>query len=373
MFLMEKARYLITHATMITALVLITTSIQPAHAQNGNASPNAQNPNQEILDRLNELEAKIDDLAGPQATATFCMSQGREIALGADWILQVDAELEGGLGWAEVFSGEATAEVKIPAGVIPSETAVGVGGSKGRSLDVCIDLPIRLGPTDTALLTELAQDINVKANDFPNRGKFQRRTHRLLNFTKRRVPGVQIRTDADPAFASLAVAQAEAEGTDDEFDLSDAAVENLFANGLRGSGGPFSVFKNTDIKSLVTSLGGLPSDITAMVNDPEQIFNPISDAVNGGVDNMDCATLGIDAGLRNDKPGLNKLCNRLEGLPDFSDIERVLSGELIGELFAALDTLTIENAKDNVKNGAQNKFCTTRIGGLPKFNDFCNR
>lgn len=360
-------------AAMIASLFFIATSMQLAYAQNGNASPNAQNPNQEILDKLNALEAKIDDLAGPQVTATFCISQERAIAMGADWILQVDAEMEGGLGWAEVFSGEATAEVKIPSGVIPSETSVGVGGSHGRGLDVCVDLPIRMGPTDTALLVELAQDINAKANDFPNRGKFQRRAHRLLNFTKRRVPGVQIRTDADPVFASLAVAQTTEQSADDEFDLSDAAIDNLFANGLRGGSGAFGALRNADLKNLVASFDGLPSDITVIIDDPEQILDPISNAFIGGADSIDCATLGLDADLRSKKPGLEKLCNRLEGLPDFSDIERVLSGELIGELFAALDTLTIENAKDNVKNGAQNKFCSTRIGKLPKFDTFCDR
>jgi len=354
-------------------IVMLLVSINSYGAQNQNANPNAQNPNQAILDRLGELEAKIDDLAGPQVTATFCMSQDRAISLGADWILQVDAELEAGVGWAEVFSGEGTAEVKIPAGPIPSATAIGVAASKGRGLDVCIDLPIRLGPTDTALLAELAQDINVKDNDFPDRGKFQRRAHRLLNFAKLRVPGVQIRTDADPAFASLAVVQEEAEGSDDEFDLSDAAVESIFTNGLRGSNGRFDVFKNTDIKNLVTSLGGFPSDISAMINDPEQILNPLSDAVSGGIDNMDCATFGIDAGLRNEKPGLDKLCNRLEGFADYADIERVLSGELIGELFSALDTLTIGDTVGNVKDGTQSNFCATRIGRLQKFDDFCKR
>ncbi|GIT97580.1 hypothetical protein [Sulfurovum sp. TSL1] len=353
--------------------VILLVSISSYGASNQNASQNAQNPNQEILDRLSDLETKIDDLAGPQVTATFCMSQDRAISLGADWILQIDAEFEAGVGWAEVFSGEGTYESKIPAGPIPSETAISVAASKGRGLNVCVDLPIRLGPTDTALLTELAQDINVNANDFPDRGKFQRRAHRLLNYTKLRVPGVQIRTDADPAFSTLAVIQEEEEGSDDEFDVSDTAVENIFTNGLRGGNGPFAVFKNTDIKNLVASLGGLPTDITAMINDPEQIINPISDAVNSGIDNMDCASFGIDTGLRNEKPGLNKLCNRLEGLPDYSDIERVLSGELIGELFSALDTLTIGDTAGNVKDGAQNRFCQTRIGQLPKFDQFCKR
>lgn len=353
--------------------VMLLVSINSYAAQNQNASPNAQNPNQEILDRLDAIEAKIDDLAGPQVTATFCMSQDRALSFGADWILQVDTELEGGLGWAEVFSGEGTYEVKTPSGVIPSQTAIGIAASKGRGLDICIDLPIELGPTDSALLAELAQDINVKANDFPDRGKFQRRAHRLLNYTKLRVPGVQIRTDADPAFSTLDTVQEEKEGTDDEFDVSDAAVENIFTNGLRGEYGAFSVFKNADIKNLVTSLGGLPSDISAMINDPEQIMNPISDAVNSGIDNMNCATFGIDAGLRNEKPGLNQFCNRLEGFPDYADIERVLSGELIGELFSALDTLTIGDTAGNVKDGAQNKFCQTRIGSLPKFDKFCKR
>lgn len=353
--------------------VMLLVSINSYGAANQNANQNAQNPNQEILERLNDLEAKIDDLSTPQVKATFCMSQGRALSLGADWKIDAKAKINAGIGWAEVFSGKAVGQIKIPAGAIPSETKVGVAGNKGRGLTVCVDLPIRLGPTDTALLAELAEDINVNDNDFPDRGKFQRRAHRLLNYTKLRVPGVQIRTDADQTSVALADVPEEEEGSDDEFDVSDAAVENIFANGLRGGNGAFSVFKNTDIKNLVASLGGLPSDIIVMLNDPEQIMNPISDAVNGGVDNMDCASFGIDAGLRNEKPGLNKLCNRLEGLPDYADIERVLSGELIGELFSALDTLTIGDTAGNVKDGAQDRFCQSRIGKLSKFDNFCKR
>ena len=72
---------------------------------------------------------------------------------------------------------------------------------------MCSALPLEMGPKDTALIAELAADINADAEDFPDRGKFQaRRAHRLLNFTKRRVPGVQIGTDSDAQPSGTTVA-----------------------------------------------------------------------------------------------------------------------------------------------------------------------
>lgn len=353
----------------IVALGIFTAIAMPlAHAQGQGRSPN-----QEILDRLDSIEAKIDALAGEQVTATFCISQGRELGLGADWIVTADTEWEAGAGWAEVFSGEATAEVKIPAGPIPSETAINVAGSHGRNFNICVDLPLEMGPTDTALLAELAAAINSKADDFPNRGKFQRRAHRLLNYTKRRVPGVQTRTIMEPAFAGNIAAE-EPDGAEDEFDRMDEAVGNLLAGGLAGDGTPLGFLRNADLRNVVTSFGELPSNITMMVDDPEQLWNPLSDAIsNGGIDNMRCETFGLDAGVRNQKPGLNNLCTRLESFPEFAQVESILSGELIGELFEALDTLTISSNAAAVSQNSRSRFCSTRVGQRPRFDNFCGR
>lgn len=362
--------------TLLGTFTLLMALAQASLGQNNNANPGnngkAQNPNQEILERLTELEAKIDALGAEQVTATFCISQGRALDLGAEWAFEGRVEAEAGVGWAEVFSGEATAEFKFPF-LLPSKVAANVNGVHGRNFDICVDLPIELGPTDTALLAELASDINVNANDFPNRGKFQRRTHRLLNYTKLRVPGVQIRTDAEQSGANLAAFTVAEEGTDDEFDVVDDAIENILSNGLKGDGSLFSVFENADVTNLVSSFDALPKDVSSLIANPSQLLDPMSDAVNGGIDNMDCATFGIDQTLRMQKPGLEKLCNRLEGFPDFKRVENVLSGELIADLYEALDTLTIGGNVAQVSSGSRERFCSSRIGKLFKYDVFCKR
>jgi hypothetical protein len=150
---------------LVAIIGFAITQVPMSNAQN---SGNGRNPNQEILDKLALIESKIDDLAGEQVTATFCISQGREAGLGADWIVTADTEWEAGLGWAEVFSGEGTAEVKIPVFPLPSETALKTGASLGRGMDICIDLPLEMGPTDTALLAELAQTTSCRTSSGPS-------------------------------------------------------------------------------------------------------------------------------------------------------------------------------------------------------------
>lgn len=372
----SKQRNGTSRLALVGTFAFLLALAQASLGQNNNANPGnngqAQNPNQEILDRLNELEAKIDDLGAEQVTATFCISQGRALDLGAEWAFEGRVEAEVGVGWAEVFSGEATGEFKFPF-LLPSKVAANVNGVHGRNFDICVDLPIELGPTDTALLAELANDINVKADDFPNRGKFQRRTHRLLNYTKLRVPGIQIRTDAEQSFTGLAAFTEAEEGTDDEFDIVDDAIENLLSNGLKGDGSLFGVFKNTDVTNLVGSFDALPNDVASLIANPSQLLDPFSDVANGGIDNIDCASFGFDQTLRMQKPGLDKLCKRLEGFPDFERVENVLSGELIADLYGALDTLTIGGNAAEVSSGARDRFCSTKIGQLFKYNVFCKR
>ena len=124
---------------ILGTLIFFTTSAELSLGQNGNANLNnngqALNPNQEILEKLSELERKIDALGAEQVTATFCISQGRALDLGAEWAFEGRAEAEGGVGWAEVFSGEITAELKFPL-LLPSKVAVNANGTHGRSFDI---------------------------------------------------------------------------------------------------------------------------------------------------------------------------------------------------------------------------------------------
>ena len=251
----------------------------------------APTPNQRILDKLDAIERKLDALAGPQLAATFCISQGRGFALGADYIYQLDMETEVGLGWAEVLSAEATAEAKFPAVPIPSETALKAEGAHGRGFDICIELPLEMGPTDTALIAELAADINADAEDFPDRGKFQRRAHRLLNYTKRRVPGVQIRTDSDaqPSGTAVSLEMEQEDAPADEFDRIDEAVDQLLDAGLRGSeSGALGVLRNQWVRDLVAASEGVPSDIRVLVDEPERFFDVITEIAGNGIDNLPC-------------------------------------------------------------------------------------
>jgi hypothetical protein len=230
-----------------------------------------------------------------------------------------------------------------------------------------------MGPNDTALLAELAQDINSEANDFPSRGKFQRRAHRLLNYTKRRVPGIQTRSLTEPTTNGLAAAEP-ADGALDEFDLLDEAVESLLTGGLISDGTPLGFFRNQDVRTIVTSFGELPVDLAGIFGDPDQLWNPISDAISArGIADMRCDTFGVDLQLRSQKPGLDALCSRLEGFPDFSQVENVLSGELIGQLFEALDGLTITENAAAVSQASKSTFCSTWIGQQMRFDSFCGR
>jgi len=370
---------------ILGTLFFFAASAKLSLAQNGDANPNnngqAQNPNQEILQKLSELENKIDALGAEQVTATFCISQGRELGIGAEWAFTAPVEWEGGLGWAEVGDVKVTwspshpAPIPTPLGIpiiLPSEFDIGIGGSLGRNMDICIDIPIEMGPTDTALIAELATDINAKANDFPNRGKFQRRAHRLLNYTKRRIPGIQTRTAS--ASSNFSVASEPEQGAEDEFDRIDEAVENLLASGIKGDGSesPFGILREQNVRNLVVSFSELPVDISNFAVNPEQIFDPMSKRFSGSFGDLSCDDYGIDTQFRINKPGLNNLCERLENLPDFDQIESVLSGDMIADLFDAIDALTITSSAANVSSAYKTAFCKTIIGRRAKFDTFCS-
>lgn len=360
--------------SMIVATILLALVFgREVHA--GQPIGVGNNPNQEILDRLNAIEAKVDALTGEQVTATFCISQGRGLGLGADWIITADTEWEGGLGWAEVFSGEGTVEVKFPAGIIPSESAIKIDGNHGKNFDICIDLPLELGIEDTALVAELASDINDRAEDYPNRGKFQRRVARLIEYAQWRIPGLQT-PPQQPFDSTQAYALSTSEGDENEFDSIDNAIDRLMASGLSQDGTAFSAFRNPDVRQISDAFGQLPVDIVSMVEDPEQLLDALSHAVlQSGIDDMECETFGMDSGIRGRKPGIDQICNRLEELPDYSEVEEILSGEVIGQLFEALDTLTITSGSQggNVSQNARSRFCSSRVGQLRRFDSFCGR
>jgi hypothetical protein len=360
--------------------LLAVTGANLAHAQKRDPPPRpwppATSQQRLILDKLDAIERKLDALAGPQLAATFCISQGRSFALGADYIYALDIDTKLGAGWAEVLDVKARAEAKFPAVPIPSETALKAEGAHGRGFDICIELPLEMGPKDTALIAELAADINADAEDFPDRGKFQRRAHRLLNFTKRRVPGVQIRTDSDaqPSSMTVAMEMEEDDAPEDEFDRIDAAVDQLLDAGLRGSEtGALGVLRNDWVRDLVAASEGVPSDIRVLVDEPERFFDVITEIAGNGTDNLPCERFRLDAALRSSIPGLDQLCDRLESLPDMALVEQVLSGDLIADLFEALDTLTITSTASQVSTSTRSRFCSTVIGRRPRFDSFCGR
>ncbi|MDH5514869.1 MAG: hypothetical protein OEY45_06885 [Gammaproteobacteria bacterium] len=347
----------------------------------------------QLLDRLQIIEAKLDSVQEeldapptPSTSATFCISQGRGLELGADWAGELKLELEGGLGWAEVGDVKITVSpsmpVVVPIGLppfaipipLPTEAKIGVKGGIGRVMDICIDVPITLSPEDETRLTEIAKDINAKTgNSFIEKGKFQRRAGRILNYAAVRVPGNQrtLMMAADPISANLTDADAEI-----EFDRADNAVANIMDNGLGTVTEGLDVFNDTDIRELLATLE-VPVGVKNFMEGPEiHLFDGLPD-LSGGVRNLLCNELGVTARMRENRPRLDSLCNRLENLPSFERAIQALElgSEITEDIIEGVRQVmanTISGVADTTAE-AKARFCASDPGQRRVFNVYCGR
>jgi hypothetical protein len=324
--------------------------------------------------KLDRIEAKLDELLGPQVTATFCISQGRGLDLAAKWAVEAPVEWEGGAGWAEVLDAKVTWAPTHPTPIgLPTEAGIEIGGGLGRLVDICIDLPLDLNEADTARLAQMAIDINYYANDGDSGtdGKFQKRGGRLLQYADRRIPDV----GAPIAFSSrvYTAAQVQPDAADDEFDRVEAAFDNLTSGGFSPSGEILGVFRDANVRELLSSFDGLPVNVRDSIDDPERIFDSLEE-FKTQINELKCMDFGVTADLRNGRPGLDRLCNRLDALPDFDAVERLLSGELmdgIAELLQPLlqNTAGVQETADQTRN----RFCGTDVGQRRLFDQYCGR
>jgi hypothetical protein len=358
---------------MVTSAAVIAQGNSGGGSGNGNGNSGENNRLQSIEDKLDQVNTKLDELLGPQVTATFCISQGRALDLAAKWAVEAPVEWEGGVGWSEVAKVKATWKPThpMPTG-LPTEAGIQVGGNLGRAVNICVDLPLQLGPEDTAMLLQLAGDINAKPDDGLAGGKFQRRTHRLLNYTKRRVPGVQMQAAFVPGVDSPLTALDEP-AAEDEFDRVDTAIDNLTSGGIVPRGEIIGVFHDANIVDLLASMDGLPVDVNNVISKPERVFDSLED-YKQNIGDLKCDAFGVTAELRGERPGLDRLCDRLDGLPSYDAVENVLSGQLLDGIAELIQPL-LQNTSGVSESAVQtkNRFCASVVGQRRLFDKYCGR
>lgn len=372
----SNVRFTLVMHVFITGPALAFSIIAAAQGNSGMGGNSNLVYSGSMIERLDRLEAKLDAMSRPEVTATFCISQGRGLELGGEWAVTAPVETEAGIGWAEVGDVKLVWAPTIPLVVplpplmlpfpLPTQTSLGLNAGLGRMVDICVDLPIELeDPNDIALLAALADDINARARDrdASTTGKFQRRAGRLLNYAKRRVPGIQSSVTFNPLIAAAAVGDSDS-SPEDEFDRLDEAMENLMSNGLASVGEGLGAFRDPNVVALRSSFDGLPRDVAAVFEDPEMIFDAF-DNLQASFNNLTCDKFGVTDSLRLDKPGLDRLCNRLEGLPDFDVVQSILSGEQLDAIKDLLQPLLENNVQETAEQ-TKARICGSVFGRLFK-------
>lgn len=303
--------------------------------------------NQEVLDKLNDIEAQMSDLQlaesekcsteaflsdecatnqlpdGASAYTTFCISQGSGVELGAEYAVGLDYGIELGPGWAEVADVKFTGNMTTPAivGIPPalwgfSPTGISAGGSFGigRGMDTCVDVPIELS---AAQADRLLATISAANEDG---AKYERRVGRVLDYA-------DTRTNSGLALKSQSTGYSKFQprwNEDDAFDIAESAVDRF----LSGS------FTQIPSKEFGSNVFGDPIflDLASSLDLPKQMLDLIEDPLNpmqgiAPLSNLSsaCADGGITTDVRNRFAGIDNLCTNLEGLPSFGSIKKAFN------------------------------------------------
>jgi len=279
-----------------------------------------------------------------------------------------------GAGWNEVGKAEIFADYKQPFILpfippppappllipIPTEAKVEGSGHLGRGFDVCVQIPLKLTPNDTAKLEQIRRDINSRAGDgLGEKGKFQRRAARLIDFAGRKVPGNQ-NTDAD---------------VENDLDRADAAADSFITDGVVDVSEGLDVFRDHSIAELLATLD-MPAGVSNFMQDPEQIFDWIPD-VSGGLGHVACDDLDLSNAMRSRLPRLDGLCNQVENLPSFDLVRDVplrvdeVSDDVLQSIAELLDPLLAD--KGETKEQTKKRFCQSPIGQRKVFDKYCGR
>ena len=371
-------------AILVTGMMLGSFSVvscTPSYADNENRKLNL------ILERLDAIDAQLaatnvqlvtqsaqlTQAAGPSATASFCISQGRGLELGAGYGVASYVDAEVGAGWPQILWANAKGKIEAPNGIFPTQISVGIAGSHGRGMDICVDVPVMLTPEDQARLTQIESDINVKTgNGFFAQGKFQRRAGRIINYAAVRVPGNQrtaLLQRKMQLTGQFAIAQSDEEA-EIEFDRVDDAGELLLDSGLSAGSQGFSLFGDGKIRELLATME-LPVGVSNVLNEPEQILENLPD-LKGGKGPVTCAELGISADIRTRRPRVDALCNRLTDLPDFDRATNAI--DAANDMFEGLQEYMepLFEGKET-RDTRKANFCNSAIGQRRVFNRYCGR
>lgn len=346
------------------------------------AKPDDKNLNKfdQMLERLERIEGIVEGLAGPQVSATFCISQGRGAELSAAFGAEFEVEVKLGGGWTSALYATATPELDIPFLIpnpifpfipipVPTETKIELKGGLGRGTDICVELPVSLSPEDQARLEQIATDINSNTTD-EDPGKFQRRAGRILQYADRRVPPLRQTLAAN----SLADFQAE-QDMSSEFDRSDMAGDSLLDNGFGSMSEGLDIFRDGNIRELLATLE-MPFEVVNFMNDPERIFNGLPD-LRGGGGPLFCNDAGISGAMRSRNERLDRFCSRIEDLPSFDKLRKVpntidtLSDEVVDAIAQVLVPV-LDNAGETADQ-TKSRFCDSRIGLRDAFDRYCGR
>jgi hypothetical protein len=149
-------------------------------------------------------------------------------------------------------------------------------------------------------------------------------------------------------------------------------MESLMTNGLTAEGNGLGVFRDPGVVALSTSFDQLPKDLGSIIRDPEQIFDGMEN-FSSNLNDLDCELFGVTTQLRAETPGLDRLCSRLEELPDFETVQQILSGEFVDGIVGALDPLLANISAPTSPEDAKTVFCSSEVGQRRVFNRYCGR
>jgi len=290
--------------------------------------PYYRNPNEEILVRLDEINAKLDrlekvlgcpiddylkgtegceDKNPSSVSVTYCISQGRSGELAGKYAIEPKGKLEVGAGWPNVAHGKLDGEMNFPMvafSVLPIPTEIAVGGSAtlGRNFDICVEIPLQAATADAGVIDRIVRGMNPAALDT----KYQRRLTRLLNYADRRVP--EPSPTAGAKSATIAAA-------DLDLDVVDDAMERFQAGQFQVPDGPLGLLKDPVIQDLRNGLE-LPESVQQVLDDPEILFEHLPSISASNPAQM-CNTMGLSGRIANRSPAAANLCNLLGGLPKY--------------------------------------------------------
>lgn len=301
------------------------------------------------------------------ATATFCITQGREGGLDVEFGLETNVEIELGGGWPNAIWGKGTGKVEAPfAGFIPgtpipfalpTELNVTGAASLGRNFNICIDIPLvafaeAVGIEDSSdeeIIDDIVRAINSpKFNGQFEKSKFQRRLGRLANYAKRKVPDAGFFAASSVQTNASIQAALQADNNETEFDLVEDAIERLMAGdfGINREDGLMAVMNSTVINDLRTALE-VPESINMVLDDPNILITNVIErgmAAAGRVQGVSfCEAVGINSDLKFENNQVDSFCTLLDGLPAFS--------KTVG-IFSIVDSISIivSNIRNTVRN-----------------------